>query len=196
MRSIIGICLAASFAAMGCTTTALLNETTPVFISGQRPAPPPPEEPPPPPPPPPRVEVEESRIRVDEKIHFETDRWEIRSDSDGLLQEIARVMNDNPRITRIRIEGHTDNQGSPRYNRGLSDRRANSVLERLVENGVARERLEAQGFGLTRPVADNDTREGRAENRRVEFNIVDQTGAAAPAPAPEEPEGGASEGAE
>jgi OOP family OmpA-OmpF porin len=162
----------------GCTTTAVLHESTPVRVAARPPAPPPP--PPPEPEPPPRVEVEETRIRVDEKIHFELDSDEISSVSDGLLQEIARVMNDNPRLRKIRIEGHTDNQGAAAYNDGLSRRRAESVVARLVQYGVAAERLEAEGYGFARPVADNATEAGRAQNRRVEFNIIEQDAADAP----------------
>jgi OOP family OmpA-OmpF porin len=188
--------LVALVALTGCTTTMMLTESTPVTVAANRPpAPPEPE-----PPPPPRVEVEATRIRVDEKIHFEFDRAEIRPDSDGLLREIAQVIIDNPQITRIRVEGHTDRQGRASYNQTLSRRRADAVVARLVENGVARERLTPEGFGFSRPIADNETEEGRAQNRRVEFNIVEQTGAA-PAEAgqaetPDAPEGGGAEGAE
>lgn len=164
----------------GCTSTANLDETTPVRVSGNRPAPPPPE-------PPQRVEVEETRIRVDEKIHFAFDRAEIAPESDDLLREIAQVIDENPQITRIQIEGHTDAEGAAEYNQDLSERRANAVLERLIENGVAAERLLAVGFGLTRPIADNGTDDGRSQNRRVEFNILDQTGEPAPAHAAGQP---------
>ena len=176
MRSLQTLCAVAILAATGCTNTAVLDETTPVRVAGNRP-------PPPPEPPPQRVEVEETRIRVDEKIHFAFDRADIAPESDDLLREIAQVINDNPQITRIRIEGHTDDEGTADYNQDLSERRANAVLERLIENGVDRERLVAAGFGLTRPIADNGNDEGRAQNRRVEFNILDQTGEPPPATA-------------
>lgn len=170
-------CVLVVAALAGCTTTAVLQESTPVAVSANRPPPPPPPEPEPEPEPP-RVEVEETRIRVDETIHFELDSAEISPVSDGLLREIAQVMNDNPQITRIRVEGHTDRQGSARYNQGLSQRRAESVVEHLVQHGVARERLEPEGFGFSRPVADGETAEAHARNRRVEFNIVEQQDAA------------------
>lgn len=176
MRSLPTLCAVALLAATGCTNTAVLDETTPVRVAGNRP-------PPPPEPPPQRVEVEETRIRVDEKIHFAFDRADIAPESDDLLREIAQVINDNPQITRIRIEGHTDDEGTADYNQDLSERRANAVLERLIENGVDPERIVAAGFGLTRPIADNGNDEGRALNRRVEFNILDQTGEPPPATA-------------
>jgi outer membrane protein OmpA-like peptidoglycan-associated protein len=111
---------------------------------------------------------------VDEKIHFEIDSAEISSESDDLIEEIAQVMNDNPHVRKVRIEGHTDNQGAAPYNLDLSRRRANAVMQALVQNGVEQGRLESEGYGLTRPVETNDTAAGRAANRRVEFNIVEQ----------------------
>jgi len=171
------LCLVAAVVMAACGSTVVLHETTPVTVTANRPAPPPPpEEPPPPPPPPPRVQVEQTRIRVDEQIHFQTNAATILPDSDGLLTEIAQVINQNPQIGVIRIEGHTDSQGNGRYNRVLSQRRADAVVARLVQNGVAPGRMQAQGFGEERPVGSNDTEEGRAQNRRVEFNIVDQQG--------------------
>jgi len=169
MRSAGSIALVIATVAAGCGGTVALNETTPVQIRGERPPPPPP----PPPEPPPRVEVEETRIRVDEKIHFAFDEATIESDSDSLLQEIAQVMTDNPQLVKIKIEGHTDSQGSSAYNQELSTRRANAVMERLVENGVAAERLEAVGHGESRPLDSSDGEEAHARNRRVEFNIVE-----------------------
>ncbi|MBO6934001.1 MAG: OmpA family protein [Deltaproteobacteria bacterium] len=168
MRSAGPIALIIGIAAAGCGGTVALNETTPVQIRGERPPPPPP-----PPEPPPRVEVEETRIRVDEKIHFAFDEATIEHDSDSLLQEIAQVMTDNPQLVKIKIEGHTDSQGSTAYNQDLSTRRANAVMERLVENGVAAERLEAVGHGESRPLDTSETEEAHARNRRVEFNIVE-----------------------
>ncbi len=188
-RALILIGVAALTSSACSATTAVLHESTPVQVAAARP--PAPE--PPPPEPPPRVEVEAERIRVDEKIHFEIDSAEISSDSDDLIEEIAQVMNDNPHVRKVRIEGHTDNQGAAPYNLGLSRRRANAVMTALVENGVDEGRLEAEGYGLTRPVETNDTAAGRAANRRVEFNIIEQD-ATVPAEAAEE--GGGAEPAE
>jgi outer membrane protein OmpA-like peptidoglycan-associated protein len=80
----------------------------------------------------------------------------------------------NPDIKRMRIEGHTDNRGNADMNLDLSKRRAASVRQWLVDHGVESERLESEGYGLTRPIASNDTDEGRALNRRVEFKILEQ----------------------
>jgi OOP family OmpA-OmpF porin len=152
-------------------TTAVLHEQSPVQVAATRPPAPEPE---PEPEPPARVTVEAERIRVDEKIHFEIGSAEISAESDSLLSEIAQVMNDNPHVRKVRIEGHTDNQGAAPYNLDLSRRRARAVRERLIANGVEAGRLESQGYGLTRPIETNDTDAGRAANRRVEFNILEQ----------------------
>lgn len=82
------------------------------------------------------------------------------------LNEIADIIKDLPNVT-LRIEGHTDNRASAAYNKGLSDRRAKSVMDFLVKKGFAPSRFSAEGFGLERPIADNNTEEGRALNRRV-----------------------------
>jgi outer membrane protein OmpA-like peptidoglycan-associated protein len=153
--------------------TVVLEEQEPLIVE----APPPP--PAPPAAPPPRVAVETSRIRVDETIHFEQNSADISQQSDSLLQEIATVINQNTHIRKIRIEGHTDSFGDEDRNRDLSRRRARAVMDRLVANGVAAERLESRGYGHVRPVAPNYSDEGRAQNRRVELNIIEQDAPAA-----------------
>ncbi|MCF8295834.1 MAG: OmpA family protein, partial [Bacteroidales bacterium] len=70
------------------------------------------------------------------------------------------------------IHGHTDNVGGDAFNKDLSERRAAAVKEYLISKGIASERMSNQGFGMSRPVAANDTEEGRARNRRTEFVIV------------------------
>jgi outer membrane protein OmpA-like peptidoglycan-associated protein len=72
----------------------------------------------------------------------------------------------------LEVEGHTDSQGDDLYNLELSQRRAQAVVDYLVAKGVPRAQLQAQGFGETKPIADNRTKEGRAQNRRVVFTIV------------------------
>jgi outer membrane protein OmpA-like peptidoglycan-associated protein len=85
---------------------------------------------------------------------------------------VAAILLSHPELQKLRIEGHTNDQGDAAYNLDLSQRRAEAVVKYLVGRSVARERLEPRGFGQTRPIAGNDTREGRAKNRRVEFIIV------------------------
>lgn len=158
----------------GCSTTVLLHEKTPVTVTAE--APEPPKEPAPVQEAA-RVEVKEDKIEVNEKIHFELDSAEIKADSNDLLSEIASVINDHPEIKKIRVEGHTDNQGAADYNQTLSENRAQAVVEWLVsQGGVDEARLISKGYGLEEPIADNSTMAGRAENRRVEFEILEREG--------------------
>lgn len=169
-----------AMSAIGCTKTVMLTETDPVLVSARAPEPPPPPEPEPPP----RVEVQKERIQVNDTIHFEFNSDKIRPDSFDLLAEIARVINEHPEIRKLRVEGHTDNIGSSRFNLDLSKRRARSVKNHLVkQGGVDAARLAMDGYGFDRPIDTNDTDEGRARNRRVEFNILERDEEAAEAQA-------------
>lgn len=87
------------------------------------------------------------------------------------LGEVADALAKQDPLSKIVIEGHTDSQGGASYNQDLSQRRAQAVLDYLVSRGVAKDRVVAQGFGPTRPVADNNSPEGRANNRRVEIVV-------------------------
>ena len=87
----------------------------------------------------------------------------------SLLAEVARQLPDDYPSLRLAINGHTDNSGSSAHNLQLSQQRAASVVAALVAAGIAAERLSAEGFGDSRPVADNSTAEGKAKNRRVEL---------------------------
>jgi outer membrane protein OmpA-like peptidoglycan-associated protein len=125
--------------------------------------------------PPPRVEVTDDKIVIHEKIQFDNNKATIRSVSDDLLAEIARVMNENPRIKKIRVEGHASADGRHAHNVELSKRRAQAVVDHLVRHGnVTAERLESEGYGPDRPISDNETEAGREANRRVEFTIIEQ----------------------
>ena len=102
-------------------------------------------------------------------ILFDTDKDTLRTDSQPTLQEIAKLMTGNPQL-KIRVVGHTDNQGKTDYNLDLSRRRAASVVRELTSKyGLAANRLESFGCGLYAPVASNGSEEGRAKNRRVEL---------------------------
>lgn len=137
------------------------------------PAPPPPpkEEPPKPPP---RVEVRDNKIEIHEKILFETAKAVIKEDSFSLMDEIVQVFTDNPHILMVSIEGHTDSDGADQYNMTLSDKRAKAVMDYIVQKGISADRLSAKGYGETKPIAENDSEEGKAKNRRVEFHITKQ----------------------
>jgi len=116
--------------------------------------------------------VEKGQIVIIGKIQFETDSDRIQRKSEPLLEQIADVMKNNPRM-RVRIEGHTDDLGEEGYNQRLSEARAHSVKRALVERGVAARHLEARGYGESQPRAPNGTKAGRAKNRRVEFRVLD-----------------------
>jgi OmpA-OmpF porin, OOP family len=117
--------------------------------------------------------VTEEQIITLEPIYFDFDKATIKPVSYPVLDEVAKVMRDGPTIV-VRVEGHTDDVGSDAYNARLSERRAHSVVKYLVAKGIDPARLQAIGFGESRPIATNDTPEGRAKNRRTEFHIVTQ----------------------
>lgn len=103
------------------------------------------------------------------EIFFETDKSDVKPESARALGEIAKLLSGRPQL-KILVVGHTDNAGSLDYNRSLSERRAQAVVEALAkQHGVQRERLTAVGVGMAAPVASNDNEAGRAKNRRVEL---------------------------
>ncbi len=121
-----------------------------------------------------RVRVTEAKIEILDRVHFETNKAVIRRGSYTILDQVISVLKGHPEIRSIRVEGHTDSVGSAKHNRRLSQARAEAVRTYLVEHGVAPARLEARGYGEDRPIARNRSREGRAENRRVEFVILER----------------------
>jgi len=142
----------------------------PPAVVEKEPPPPPPE---PPPPPPPRVEVKDDKIELNEKVNFETGKAALLPASETLLDEVAKVLTDHPEIQKLRIDGHTDNQGGAAYNLKLSNNRAKAVRDYLVKKGgIDAKRLDSKGFGQTKPLGDNKTPDGREQNRRVEMSIL------------------------
>jgi outer membrane protein OmpA-like peptidoglycan-associated protein len=101
-------------------------------------------------------------------ITFDVGKSTIKPESMGEINRIVTLMKENPNL-KFSVEGHTDNTGSTGTNQTLSEARSRAVVDKLVENGISRDRLEASGKGQTSPIADNGTDEGRAKNRRVEF---------------------------
>lgn len=120
-----------------------------------------------------KIVITKKKVFALEKIYFDFARASIKQESLALIDEIATVLKENPEIGRVRIEGHTDNKGSEETNQRLSQARTESVRKALIKRGVPGERLEAVGFGEAKPIATNDTDEGREKNRRVEFVLVD-----------------------
>jgi outer membrane protein OmpA-like peptidoglycan-associated protein len=105
------------------------------------------------------------------KIYFETGKATLNTSTSGDLNKLVLFLKDNPAV-QLEIQGHTDNTGSIATNNRLSQLRANSVVDYLVKNGIAKERLVAKGYGPTSPIADNETKEGKAQNRRVEMKVL------------------------
>lgn len=119
-----------------------------------------------------RVEVTAEQIVIKERINFATGKATILSSSFPVLDDVAQVMKDYPKI-KVEIGGHTDNVGDDSGNQRLSKSRADSVFEYLLGKGVSAQRMITIGYGETRPIDTNRTEEGRTNNRRVEFIIVD-----------------------
>jgi outer membrane protein OmpA-like peptidoglycan-associated protein len=117
------------------------------------------------------VEVKKDRIAIKQQVHFASAKWKVLPDSFPLLDQVALVLKDYPNM-KISVEGHTDTVGAETMNMKLSQARAEDVRAYLIKKGVAEDRLEAIGFGPTKPIASNKTETGRAQNRRTEFRIV------------------------
>jgi OmpA-OmpF porin, OOP family len=169
-------------------------EPKPVIAEPAPPPPPPPEPPPPPPPPPPEppppparaeppiaaaqerplVVVTTERIVILKPVLFEVDEDVLRPESIAVLRDVASVLLGHQEIKKLRVEGHTDSKGGAKHNQALSSRRAETVRRWLVEHAaIDAARLEARGYGSTRPIADEKkVKDGRTKNRRVEFHVV------------------------
>ncbi len=115
--------------------------------------------------------VNEVGCWVIQGINFDFDKADIKPEYTANLNQIADCFNQYPDII-FEIQGHTDSKGKAAYNQKLSERRANAVMEYFISQGVARDRLKAVGYGESDPVASNDTDEGRAQNRRVQIDII------------------------
>ncbi|TVR76085.1 MAG: OmpA family protein [Saprospirales bacterium] len=101
-------------------------------------------------------------------IRFDVNKSTLRPESFGIINEIVKLMNEKPDLN-FSVEGHTDSDGSESHNQSLSEARAKEVMDELIKMGIPSSRLKFVGHGQSTPVADNDTPEGKAQNRRVEF---------------------------
>ena len=124
--------------------------------------------------------ITDSGIEISDTVYFKVDQGVIQKKSFPLLENVAQVLKNHPEVGLMRIEGHTDARGDDGHNQLLSEKRAQAVLEFLVQRGIARERLTARGFGETQPIGDNKTAAGRAKNRRVVFTKETPSKPAAP----------------
>ena len=104
-------------------------------------------------------------------INFDTGKSTIKSESKPIIEQIAQMLKENPEV-KISVEGHTDNVGNPKSNKILSDNRAKAVATAIVAQGIDAKRLSSVGHGQDKPVADNNTEDGRAANRRTEFQLL------------------------
>jgi outer membrane protein OmpA-like peptidoglycan-associated protein len=122
----------------------------------------------------------QSQIFIEGKIVFETgsDRIQKFGGSEKVLKTLQQFLVDHPEVTRMRVEGHTDDLGDEDKNAELSARRALAVCNWLVDHGVSHLRLIAVGFGETKPLGPNELEAGRAENRRTEFHVAEIDGRA------------------
>lgn len=153
----------------------------PPTVAAAPPPPPattPPPAPPPPPPAPKVVSVGKAKlvghqVQIPGELEFQTGSAKLATtqNTTDILNTLLQFMQQNTSVTKMRIEGHTDNQGGAAYNMDLSNKRAQSVVDWLVSKGIDKSRLHAQGFGMTKPIADNTTADGRAKNRRTEFHV-------------------------
>ncbi len=132
----------------------------------------------------PAARVEQGQIVITQQVKFETGKANILPASDAILGSVATVLKDHPEIKLVNVQGHTDNKGTPAFNKGLSQQRAASVVAWLVKNGTDKKRLVPAGFGQDKPIDTNETEEGRQNNRRVEFHIVEPGTGEAGKPAP------------
>ena len=120
------------------------------------------------------VRVVENEIVILEQVQFDTAKATIKSASNALLDEVAQVLVQHPEMTKIEVQGHTDNRGSAALNKKLSQARADSVRKALTQRGVGAERLVTKGYGPDKPIDENGTDEGRQRNRRVQFVILEK----------------------
>lgn len=122
--------------------------------------------------------VKGDAVSIPGQIEFEFGKATLKpgGESEKTLEQLKLFLDENPRVTKLRIEGHTDNVGQPAANETLSGLRALTIKNWLVEKGIPKERLLAVGFGSSRPIADNSTPEGQAKNRRTEFRIAELGG--------------------
>jgi outer membrane protein OmpA-like peptidoglycan-associated protein len=126
------------------------------------------------------IEVTQGEIKIKQEVLFGAFSAKILPESLPVLLAVAQTLRDNPQIKKIEVQGHTDNEGDLKRNMDISQRRAVSVAQFLWDHGVDPDRLMPKGYGPTRPIADNHTHEGRVQNRRVQFVILNPPPAGTP----------------
>ncbi|HEY6080482.1 MAG TPA: OmpA family protein [Polyangiaceae bacterium] len=119
-----------------------------------------------------QIRVVGESIVLDEQILFETNQAVIRPESNKLLERLAKLINEHPEYSKISVDGHTDERGSEELNQRLSEERAKSVMDALVAQGVAKDRLSSRGFGASKPRIKSSDPLAYTINRRVEFHVT------------------------
>lgn len=122
-----------------------------------------------------KAKVTKERIDISDSVYFETDKAIIKPESYSLLDDVAAILTTHPELTKVRIEGHTDSRGSDDHNLDLSQRRAEAVRQYLIEKGVEAERLEAVGYGETKPLDPAENAAAWEKNRRVDFFVTERS---------------------
>jgi OmpA-OmpF porin, OOP family len=191
--------LLAALAAMGIATVSVNGcggSPPPTVAVVAPPPPPPPPEPPPPPPPPPeapappppapqqitlvgKASYDSGMIKFTKELEFAEGKATLKKKSKttaDILGWLVDFMKQNPNVTKLRIEGHTDNVGAADFNMTLSQERADAVVAHLKEQGVDSGRLVSKGFGSTKPIVPNETKQNMAKNRRCEFHLEEIAG--------------------
>jgi OOP family OmpA-OmpF porin len=120
--------------------------------------------------------MKDGRLAIPGNIVYETGKAVIKPESEPTLNALKDFMDQNPGFSRVRIEGHTDNVGKSADNMKLSQDRAAAVVKWLSDHGMNKDRLLAVGFGDTKPIKDNSSEDGRAQNRRTEFHLAEIEG--------------------
>jgi OmpA-OmpF porin, OOP family len=124
------------------------------------------------------AQVKGDTVQIPGNIVFDTGKSTLKegAGSEVVLDQLKLFLEQNPQVTKLRVEGHTDNVGQPPDNEKLSGERALTIKRWLVDKGIAKDRLLAVGFGQNKPIADNATEAGRAQNRRTEFKMAQING--------------------
>jgi outer membrane protein OmpA-like peptidoglycan-associated protein len=123
------------------------------------------------------IKITRTQIELGGVIYYATGKADIKKQSLGLLDKAVQVLAENPQITKLLIEGHTDSRGPDAYNLKLSKKRAASVREYLIGRGIPALRLQSEGYGETKPLCQQNTGKCRAKNRRTAFTIIEVNGA-------------------
>ncbi|MFO0673266.1 MAG: OmpA family protein [Polyangiaceae bacterium] len=188
--------LSLAFSFNGCSCHAQMGTET-----AKAPEPPPPPPPPPAPAPAPapapeapkpklmavgRAKIQDNKVQIPGELEFDVDKATIKNtpQSTEILNTLRDFMKQNAQVTKLRVEGHTDNSGTADHNKALSQQRAEAVAKWLEKEGIDKGRIVAQGYGQDHPVAPNDTADNKQKNRRTEFHVAEMEGKAVEANPP------------